>query len=158
MKLKITPEMRAKWKRINAKRKAANSPALNFPLLVKTRNRIDAIPESYYQGRWIDRQPGAPCGTVACLRGEAEIANAPSVQEGIKRMFRLARNPFHATTSGAKLLGLAPREAEVMFSGSADRWPDKYRFAHGDANNQRGRARAAVAYLTHVIRTGKVTE
>jgi hypothetical protein len=118
------------------------------------------FPESYFQGTWVKRDSNAPCGAVACLRGEAEICNAPNVKEGIKRLFHQERLG-DMIDSGATLLGLNPEEADIMFDGSAYCWPDKYKLAYESADmaeDPKRRARAAVNYLTHVIRTGKVLE
>ena len=135
---------------------------LNIELFKKIRDRIATIPESYHQGTWCDDSHKAPCGTVACLAGEAIICAAPTVEEGVKELRRLYEqepDPYAIARRAARLLNLdancrssLDREAAIFLDGAAG-WP--YRFAEMfDANEARG----AVAFLDWIIETGKVLE
>lgn len=168
MKLKITPEMRARWKRINARRAKDEKPQLNFPLWVKTRNRIDAIPESYRQSVFKGPTKRSPCGTVACLAGEAIICSAPDVTTGIK-LIRINT----ASDKAADLLGLTNEETGI-FGASGCAWASPFGDqmyvhyqrqrksgqlkSHAAADTEADQAKIAVKYLTSVIRTGRVID
>lgn len=157
--LMITPRMRANWKKFNAARVADDKPKLNFPLWVKVRNRIAAVPESYDQTTFKRRSKIAPCGTVACLAGETIICAAPSVKKGVQALFSTRYGSVSGRAENLLGLGLdgCGYESEI-FAGDGTGWPEPYFSMYDSANSQRQQARAAVAYLTHVIRTGKVLE
>lgn len=158
-KLTVTPEMRKKWKRINAKRIEEGKPPLNFPLFVKVRNRIALIPESYDQSTYYGKSSRSPCGTVACLAGEAVICAAPSVRDGVNELFHAFNRSRHRPSEMAeKLLGLDSRFLDAdesdIFDATADCWPRRFNNMFEDGKE----AQAAVGFLTHIIRTGKVLE
>lgn len=136
---------------------------LNIELFKKVRDRIAEIPESFEQSRWIMRRRSSPCGYAACLAGETIICNAPTVEEGLRELRRLnaadedANSALVANTAG-KLLGLKGSYYESgehdIFVSTAQFWPEPFRsrFAEGDESG------AAIAYLDHIIETGKVLE
>lgn len=146
---------------------------LNIELFKKVRDRIATIPESYDQEQWYDTSPRSPCGTVACLAGEAIICAAKSVPQGIAELKRLyARDPLYAVPErAARLLGLSgdwsawideedwKQAAETtMFDADAETWPEPYRDEFQRAPSAIERASVAVAYLDRIIETGKVLE
>ena len=142
---------------------------LNIELFKKIRERIAAIPESYDQEAWCRNNRAAPCGTSACLAGEAIICAAPTVEEGVKELRHLDKHgsDYAIPERAAVLLGLEGNvEAyfeyndegdggeTIIFDGNANKWPRQFKkqFQSGD------QAGAAVAYLDHIIETGKVLD
>lgn len=145
---------------------------LNIELFKKIRDRIAAIPESYDQDYWCEASKAAPCGTTACLAGEAIICAAPTVEQGVEDLRRVnaADRRCGVPNRAAELLGLSGRWAAwvdddnrvaagetIIFDADAEGWPDEFRdeFRCADA---RERAEIAVEYLDHIIKTGKVLE
>ena len=147
---------------------------LNITLLKQIRDRINTVPQSYDQTIWCAPSDKAPCGTVACLAGEAIICAAPSVEDGLRDLKRLEKRPgLSVAKKAAELLGLPAPE---FFSGGegnnstanlfdsvyigpnrrAVRWPEPFKSRYRQARTYRGRASAAVAYLDHIIETGSV--
>lgn len=141
---------------------------LNKRLLRKVRNRIAEIPESYNQTDWMQETDAAPCGTAACLAGEAIICAAPSVKQGVaalKRAVILGGNSSIGTFStrvpdrGAKLLGISGADAKRVFD-SVPQWPAPFGGQIRDAIEKRQRknqARIAVKYLDECLKRGRVT-
>jgi hypothetical protein len=136
--------------------------AINIKLLKKMRDRIAALPNSYFQGWWVVEEKKSPCGAAACLAGEAIICNARTVESGVKTLWKLNDHigahrdgPF---TRAQKLLRLSDIEANGMFAGNADGWPDKFRTMFDNARGPKTRAKAAVAYLDHLIEGGEVLD
>jgi len=137
---------------------------LNKPLIRKMIKRIEAIPEAFDQadfaGRWAEGEdrPKPPCGTVACLAGEAVICAAPNAKVGLRRLFRL---PYYRIPMRAEqLLGLSRSTAfGDLFDGYADGWPQPFRSQFRSAKTYKGQARAAVNLLKAILRTdGKILE
>lgn len=143
---------------------------LNIELFKKMRDRIATIPESFNQDVWCAPSGKSPCGTVACLAGEAIICAAPTVEEGIRHLQRITTNDYDdgygVPVVASRLLGLkgnyrfwGEEEETVIFKGGAHGWPTRYRNQFLDANDDpKKQADAAVAFLDHVIKTGKVFE
>lgn len=142
---------------------------LNIELFKKMRERIATSPDSYNQQSWCQSDSIAPCGTAACLAGEAIVCAAPSVGEGVRRLRRLVRSDdeYAVPRFAASLLGLegdyaAYGEDEMgetaMFHGDAKYWPEDYRMMFMAADNRYSKAHAAVAYLDHIIETGRVLD
>jgi hypothetical protein len=138
---------------------------LNVELFKKIRERIATIPESYDQTTWIADNELAPCGTAACLAGEAIICAAPTVADGIAEPQRLdeSNDQLAVPLRAAFLLGLtgdySKRSYEEMgetniFWGDGRCWPEPFRSVLQNGNQ----AAAAVAYLDHIIETGKILE
>lgn len=133
---------------------------LNIELFKKIRKRIAAIPESYNQSWWMIPTSAAPCGTAACLAGETIICNAPSIKAGLSNLAQADRRGV-VGSQARRALGLAPGEAATVFGyidGGFVSWPEPFASQFRDAENSQGRAAAAVAYLDHIIETGKVLE
>lgn len=148
---------------------------LNIELLRKVRDRIRDIPESYDQTHWAAPSETSPCGTTACIAGETIICAATTVKDGIAKLNRL-QNGRHESipTAAAKLLGLPDpkwefqggrNETAILFDSVLDdddvltvAWPKQFKARYDRARTVRGRARAAAAYLDHIIETGKVLE
>lgn len=128
---------------------------LNIELFKKVRERIANVPDSYRQSVWVESSSRSPCGTVACLAGETVICAAPSVEQGIAELRALAENDEVAQRAG-ELLGLG-REyyystSDTIFDEDANGWPQSYRDMFRDGN----RVKAAIAFLDHVIKTGRI--
>lgn len=112
--------------------------------------RLDTVPESYEQSAWfIEEDEGSPCGTVACLAGEAVICSANTVKQGIK----LALENFDMIVPLAeKVLGLHGNHGLFDCAGSG--WPRRYRKALQDANSRKEKANVAAAYLRESLERG----
>lgn len=137
---------------------------LNLRLLRKVRNRIAEIPESYYQRDWMRESDAAPCGTVACLAGETVICAAPSVAQGIKDLRRAVRAfergfayDIGVVKKARTLLGISLEDAERMFGGYADEWPQPFKGRFERAKRQQTKAKIAVAYLDECLKRKAVT-
>lgn len=155
--LRITPALRAKWKVFNRARRKDGYPKLNFELLVKTRNRIARIPESYDQSVFIKDNERSLCGTAACLAGEIMIADAPTVETGIARLFKEDQTWRHGgpATVARKRVGFHQDEGGI-FGGDAGDWPSEFRKEFN--KSRKNEPFAAVHFLDHVIKTGIVIE
>jgi hypothetical protein len=144
---------------------------LNIELFKKIRDRIAAIPAAYDQSIYFRPDDNAPCGTAACLAGEAIICSAPSVEAGVEAL------RYHDSREGvpevaADLLGLPPaqwgdgfpeqyNETARLFAFIATTkcfGPNHSRATFAMRTTQRARAAVAVKYLNHIIETGKVLE
>lgn len=146
--------------------------ALNIELFKKIRDRIAEIPESYNQNKWCADFSKAPCGTTACLAGEAIICSAPTVAEGVAELKRLDADLDDnnaVARRAAEMLGLEgsvdewidQRERKVgnetlIFDGNAEGWPEEFRERFTSADDGKERAAAAVGYLDKIIATGSV--
>lgn len=136
-------------------------PKLNTELLRKVRDRIAEIPESYNQNNFWLESDKAPCGTVACLAGEAIICSRPTVKQGIRSLRRMDNNVYFVgghpiTLRGAKLLGLTESDAALVFDGGGDGWPQPYRRRFQRAVQPETKAKIAVAYLDECLKRGKM--
>lgn len=128
---------------------------LNIELLKKVRARIAEFPESYNQNYWKIYSSEAPCRTAACLAGETIICAAPTLEEGLKRLAEADCDDAVPDVAG-ELLGLEGNYWEeygdhLMFLGGGKGWPEPYRTMY-----QAGPSAAAIAFLDHIIKTGKV--
>jgi hypothetical protein len=151
---------------INKQRMAEGKPPLNFKLIRKVIKRIETKPETYAQQVWGQRadafnkdakeylggrvRPIPSCGTVACLAGETVICGAPTLKLGLLRVKRRG-----VLGRAQKLLGLTYAETH-LFDGDGVNWLKPFRLQFENAKSYRGEARAAVNYLKHILRTGKV--
>lgn len=88
---------------------------LNIELFKKIRDRIAMIPASYDQSNWCIRNDAAPCGTAACIAGEAVICSQPSIEAGITELRRLMHlDKYNAVPKrAAELLGIARHVARA---------------------------------------------
>lgn len=132
---------------------------LNLKLLRKVRNRVAEIPESYEQSTYHQKDDDAPCGAVACLAGESVIAASPTLKQGINTLRRMDQRFLRedsfthpARNAAKKLLGLSDREADAMFDGEAEGWPEPYRGRFKRAVRQKTEAKIAVAYLDECLK------
>lgn len=112
--------------------------------------RIESVPESYDQSVfYIEESNRSPCGTVACLAGEAVICSAKTVEAGIK----LAFEDLGALLDRAdKVLGLPPNHA--VFAANGGGWPEPHRSNFTKAAPGKARARVVVAYLKEALKRG----
>lgn len=123
---------------------------MNKTVVRRMIKRIESIPESYDQAAWfIENSSKAPCGTVACLAGEAVICSAKTVEAGIK----LAFEEFDKIIERAdEILGL-PEEHSV-FSANGGGWPEPYRSKYSQAQSNKARSQVAVLYLKEALKRG----
>jgi hypothetical protein len=143
-------------RQINTERGRDGKPPLNFRLIRQIIKKIETTPEAYDQNVWGRRDDKAPCGTAACIAGWACFLG------GEKSLEQLRRNPKSAAGVAVKLLGLfKPRNGwdggeKGMFDGYAYSWPSPFAERYQAAKTSRARARAAISYLKHVLKTGEV--
>lgn len=133
---------------------------LNIKLLKKMRKRIAEKPYSYYQDYWAVKDDKAPCGTKACLAGEAIICSERSVKKGLEKLWA-SLSPSRSerpSVLAQELLGLSGIEADTMFMVGGAAWPEPFRSRFERASGPIARAKVAVAYLDHIIKTGEVIE
>lgn len=109
------------------------------------RRKIRSAPFAYDQrgDHRVSRQ--APCGTACCIGGWADILSAPNKAEKQEHM---ADNVN--LNRAANTLGLKGRD---FYSE-----PEPFRSQWKRARTYIQRSAVAVAYLTHIIETGKVLE
>lgn len=151
---------------------------LNIELFKKVREKIATTPEAYDQRVFGRSEPLAPCGTAACIAGWA------CVLSGVMRLddVQLA-NPTDTGQTGiidlvderaAEALRLTDYESDVLFTSEpegdcddydddgndiyAGGWPEPFAEQWREAVSNDARAQVAVAYLDHIIETGKVLE
>lgn len=145
---------------------------LNIELFKKIRQRIIDIPASYNQRNWIEDEPTAPCGTTACLAGEAIICASVNVKAGIRRLRRLADtnssdnpkiNPLFYDSKvpqvAGKLLGMTPQEQLIFNGPRGAEWPQPWRGRWLKATGDRDAEReVALSLLDRIIKTGKIPQ
>lgn len=133
---------------------------LNIELFKKIRERIATVPQSYNQTLWYTHEPTSPCGTAACLAGEAIICAAPTLAEGIANLRVHALDHDDVPHTAGELLGLGrgyySRPGSTIFDGDASGWPVPYRLQYQEADSDVERAAAAVAFLDYIIATGSI--
>lgn len=144
---------------------------LNIELFKKIRDRIAEVPESYDQSLYIRSEPAAPCGTAACLAGEAIICAAKTLKIGVKNL-HFYDNKDRVAERAAELLGLPEpdwgagstrhyNDTARLFASLSESsviWPKPFAEQFRKARDSRERAAVAVKYLDHIIETGKVLE
>lgn len=137
---------------------------LNIELFKKIRERIATLPQSYDQSELCAVSDTAPCGTVCCIAGEAIICNAPTVEQGVAELRRLYKGGagYRVPRKAIKLLGIGDgaidQKWHPMFDGGGLGWPERFCEMFGRAMDRYEKAKVAVAYLDHIIETGKVLE
>ena len=154
---------------------------LNIELFKKIRDKIASVPAAYDQEEYGRPEQSAPCGTACCIAGWACVLGdavpldvvrhaAIGDQENIDRgLYKLI------PAKAEELLGISPEEAHVLFTsmpqGEYDEdedededteflrpaWPEPFSYQWEFASKEQ-QAEIAVAYLDHIIETGKVLE
>lgn len=148
---------------------------LNIELFKKVRNKIKTTPNAYDQGTFGRRSKAAPCGTAACIAGWACVLSGQMDTETLYATSAL--DPLEVQRKAAEVLRLSEEEADILFVGSpegesydpeeewdneynVEGWPAPYGQDWYDARRRdklEARApRIAVAYIDHIIKTGKV--
>lgn len=128
---------------------------LNRKLIEKMIKRIESKPRGFDQDvLYAEADERAPCGTVACLAGEAYICSATKPEE----VLRLIRN-------GGSILGFDPHAAMGInpkygvFHIQGQGWPEPYRSQYPQAKTYKARAAVAANFLRAILRTdGKILE
>lgn len=148
---------------------------LNIELFKKIREKIAAVPEAYDQEQYGRAAENAPCGTAGCIAGWACVLG-DAMPIDLMRHARIG-DPINAERElykiipeqAAELLCLSPEEAAVLFTSTpeggygeddddVDRgWPDPFGYQWAYASRAE-RAEIAVAYLDHIVETGRVLE
>lgn len=135
---------------------------LNIELFKKVRRKIKSAPYAYDQGDVVRESRVAPCGTACCIGGWADILSAPTAAERRKRMagdVSLNRAANTLGLRGKDFHSELHTERGVLFDGDpGQRWPEPFRSQWRRARTYPQRSAVAVAYLDHIIQTGKVLE
>lgn len=135
----------------------------NRRLLLKAAKRIEEVPQSYDQGTFYCKDSRSPCGAASCLAGEIVIASERTVIKGVFKLQGWVNEhkgwfsrPGWVGYKVAELVGLTSDEAEALFGGDADRWPNPFRKQWAAAKTNRGQANAAVRLLRYLADGGAV--
>lgn len=143
---------------------------LNIELLKAIREKIATTPEAYDQSVFARPEPAAPCGTAACIAGWACVLSGAMDAEELTRRERSTGAMYTSISVTAKrALGIDEEDAEVLFTEDPEGvrydwhedderdggWPDPFASQWEDGLNK---ASVAVAYLDHIIETGKILE
>jgi hypothetical protein len=133
---------------------------LNLTLFRKIRNRILRVPEAYDQSVWGAKSRKAPCGTRACIAGNALIESGfCTPRELLKNERGETDEYFDIKEEAQELLGITHSEASILFTPCPRYgWPEPFQTRWNDAKNSTERARVAADYLNHIIKTGKVLQ
>lgn len=125
---------------------------INRRVIERMIERIKTLPESYDQGAfYVERSDKAPCGTVACLAGEAVICSAATYDLGLKKLLKL-RTLGGISLSAATILRL-PYNHE-LFVSDASGWPAPFNKQFAKARTRKTQAKVAVAYLRECLKRG----
>jgi hypothetical protein len=126
---------------------------INKPLIRRMIKRIEAKPKGYDQGAfYAEASKAAPCGTVACLAGEAAICSKRTEVAGLKFALRLDYNPH-------LLIGCCKSLNCHIFDWNASGWPAPHNTEYANAKTYKARARAAANFLRAILKTdGKILE
>jgi hypothetical protein len=124
---------------------------MNKKVVRRMIKRLQTVPESYRQGAmFVEEDDHAPCGTVACLAGEAVICSAKTVEAGIKLAFS---GEIDLVEEAEAILGLTDVD-HCVFAIDASGWPKPYRDDFQKAGSREAEARVAVAYLQEGLKRG----
>jgi hypothetical protein len=128
--------------------------AINKELFEKVKQHILTDPRRYNQRRFGEVSDDAPCGTACCIAGWAIVLSGGATHKDAQLDFEHRLDAFD---TGAALLGLSDEEAEAVFCAYGEDWPEPFKTDFSEATNRHGKAKAAAAYIDHIIKTGKVT-
>lgn len=144
-------------RQINAERKKAGLPPLNFPLFRKVIKKLETAPEAYRQTTTASRDNSAPCGTAACIGGWADILSGAGDLK--KARVSLNRAADRLGLNGMMWAEEDDTERAILFDGDpSDVWPQPFASQWSRAHTRERRARVAIRYLKRIITTGKVLE
>jgi hypothetical protein len=129
---------------------------LNIKLLRKVQKFLLEEPRRFDMGDWL--QPASladvierpPCGTACCIAGAAYILEHRLNPNEIN-FSQINPSVVHMDAMG--ILGLDYRMMDGLFYAS--RWPDEFRDAYYHARTPLERAKAGVARIEHLIKTGE---
>lgn len=130
---------------------------LNRPLIEKMIVRIEAKPRGYDQNAFYAVPDNkAPCGTVACLAGEAAICSKDDEIEGQRFAVEGEYDPHELI--GCCSYGQSRHDCS-LFVVRGYGWPEPFRSAYPEARTVEARAKVAADLLREVLRTdGKILE
>ena len=143
---------------------------LNIELFKAIREKIATTPEAYDQSVFARPENAAPCGTAACIAGWACVLSGEMSTDELKRRERAKGEEFLSIESTAtRVLGLDGDEADILFTeapaGRSEEWyEDDERYGGWPEpfatqwEEESALERVAIAYLDHIIETGKVLE
>lgn len=144
-------------RQINVERKQEGLPPLNFSLFRKVIKKLETAPEAYRQAQTAIRDEDAPCGTAACIGGWADILSGDGDLKNAR--VDLNRAADNLGLDGYSWFDESDSERAILFDGDPSlKWPEPYQTQWITAGTRRKRARVAIRYLTHIIKTGKVLE
>lgn len=139
---------------INKEREKEGLPRLNFRLFRKVISKLEAAPDAYDQE---ERPLMMRSLRVACIGGWADILSGEG--DLVNASVNLDRAAASLGLNGYDWVSEVGTERAVLFDGSPEyHWPEPYCSQWPNASTRRGRARVAIRYLTHILKTGKVTE
>jgi|SRR5918992_2557049 hypothetical protein len=151
---------------------------LNIELLKKVRDKIATTPEAYDQETWGRVEEAAPCGTAACIAGwtitlDEKIPLGKLHCLGRSGDFLVANEYLHVNDVARDSLGLTDQEADILFTSEpggewedydgngegvyGGGWPEPFASQWRNGSEYE-RPQIAIAYLDHIIFTGKVLE
>lgn len=144
---------------------------LNIELFKLIREKIATTPEAYDQSVFARPSVKAPCGTAACIAGWACVLSGAMDAGELMRRERASGAEYQTIEITAKgALGLDDDDAEVLFdenpAGRLDwhedserdgGWPEPFASQWEDSTRSQ-QPQIAVAYIDHIISTGKVLE
>jgi hypothetical protein len=152
---------------------------LNIEVFKAVREKIATTPEAYDQEIWGRRDRDAPCGTACCIAGWACVLNGDVSIEDARALGRNGEigpndNVRHVSDVASEALGLSADDADTLFTSLpegewddydddgedvfAGGWPEPFATNWRLSSSDAERASVAVAYLDHIIETGKVLE
>lgn len=134
----------------------ANKLKLNIPLLRKIKKTILEVPQRYNQNEVValgepgevttwTKQAFPACGTIACIGGWAYILGHSSPKRQM--------NPYNLLEKARKLLGLDKNQSGVLFCGSGNDWPTKFKQRFEKVKTPTAKAKVAADFLDEVITT-----
>ncbi len=124
---------------------------MNTAVVRRMIKRLRAVPESYDQSAFVvEESDEAPCGTVACLAGEAVICSETTITKGIKLAFS---GDIDLLERAEEVLGLTGLNHGV-FSFNAAGWPKPFNDQFAATDSREAKARVAIAYLTEALKRG----
>jgi len=135
---------------------------LNIELFKAVREKIATAPTAYRQTAIATLDERSPCGTAACIGGWADILSAPTPEEKEERMegrVDLNRAANSLGLEGKDFWSELETERALLFAAfPEDWWPTPFSEQWRAAKSEIERTKIAVAYLVHIIETGRVLE
>jgi hypothetical protein len=132
-------------------------PKMNKAVVRRMIDRLERVPDSYDQSAfYIEGSNRTPCGTIACLAGEAVICSVPDEKKGLKLALKaMEGDGLSVSTQASRLLGIREnRDESNVFGYDASGWPAPFNTQYQKARTRKARAQVAVAYLKEALQRG----